>query len=260
MARVWITDGSVPVFSDTRRLRAAHKGLLGLPVRYEGFVDPEVPRGSAEITGTAEDVLFVEAEWCLEFPEGIDRHRDDPDGVDAATPVLLQGLIEGKWMNRLLDTRAWQPASLGNNVLADGRGIETTLGALEGSARAETAIEYELPGGGRQAYRTTADDLRGQNLLELVRDVLRTGEELDAIDLGAIGDEAATVNEPRRLKQALRPVPNPLNVLPHRAKERLVRTALAEGISLPPGTPARLTTTDGSGSVVGTAALTWRQA
>lgn len=253
MARVWITDGSVPVFSDTQRLRASHKGLLGLPVRYEGFVDPDVPRGSAEISGPADDVLFVEAEWFVEFPGGL------PATVDETTPVVLQGLIEGKWMNRLLGTRAWQPASLGNNVLADGPGISTTLGALEGDVQGETRVEYELPGGGRQSYRGSAAELAGENVLELVRDVLETGEELDAIDLGAIGDESATVNEPRRLKQAARPFPNPLNVVPHRAKERLVRAAIDDGIALPPGTPARLTTTGGSGAVVGTATLTWRQ-
>lgn len=252
MPKVWITDGSVPVFSDTRRLSASHKGLFGLPVRYEGFVDPDVPRGTAEISGSTEDVLFVEAEWFVEFPNGT------PTTVDRGTPIVLQGLIEGKWMNRLLGTRAWQPASLGNNVLADGPGIATTLGALEGAVQGETKIEYELPGGGRQSYRTTTADLREQNLLELIREVLATGEDVDAIDLGAFGDDAAVVNEPRRLKQAARPVPNPLNVLPHRAKERLVRTALADGISLRPGIPARLTTTDGSGAVVGTATLTWR--
>jgi hypothetical protein len=254
MARVWITDGSVPVFSDTRRLRASHKGLLGLPVRYEGFVDPDVPRGSVEISGSAEDVLFVEAEWFVEFPGG------RPLTVDEATPVVLQGLIEGKWMNRLLGTRAWQPASVGNNVLAEGHGIKTTLRALDGAARGETRIEYELPSGGSQAYVARAGELAGENILELVREVLATGEALDAIDLGAIGDESATVNEPGRLKQAARPLPNPLNVIPHRAKERLVRGAIADGIGLPPGTPARLTTTDGSGAVVGTATLSWRVA
>ena len=108
MARVWITDGSVPVFSDTERLKASHKGMLGLPVRYEGFVDPDVPRGSATVHGGAEDVLYVEAEWVVEFPEGIPA----PGAVIDSTPIVLQGLIEGKWMNRLLGTRAWQPASI----------------------------------------------------------------------------------------------------------------------------------------------------
>ena len=252
MAKVWITDGSVPVFSDTRRLKASHKGLLGLPVRYEGFVDPDVPRGSAAIDGSAGDVLFVEAEWFVAFRDGV------PQTVDDSTAVALQGLIEGKWMNRLLGTRAWQPASLGNNVLAEGPGIATTLGELEAGIQGETTIEYELAGGGPHVYRARASELVGQNILELVREVAGLGEELDAIDLGAIGDESATVNEPQRLKRALRPFPNPLNAVPHRAKERLVRTALADGIGVPPGTPARLTTTDGSGAVVGTASLTWR--
>ena len=267
MARVWITDGSVPVFSDTRRLRASHKGLLGLPVRYEGFVDPDVPRGSANVTGGDRDVLFVEAEWYVEFPEGIDRYLADADLVDRATPIVLQGLIEGKWMNRLLGTREWQPASIGNNVLAEGPGISTTVGALEREAAGATRVHYELEGGGKQVYVTSIADLRGQNVLGLLRDVLRAcredGEALDVINLGAIGESAATVNEPRRLKAALLddrvPLPNPLNMVPHRAKERLVRGAIADGISVPPGTPARLINVDAAGRLVGEATLTWRR-
>jgi hypothetical protein len=262
--RVWITDGSVPVFSDTRRLRASHRGLFGLPVRYEGFVDPAVPRGSAAIEGDRpDDALFVEAEWYVEFPEGIDRYLADPDSVAESTPLVLQGLIEGKWMNRLLGTRAWQPASLGNNVIAEGPGIATTVGALDGAGAGETRIEYELGGGRSQRHTASLADLRGQNIVDLLRDVLQAcrddGEALDGIDLGAIGDSAAVVNEPKRLKAALRPFPNPLGVLPHRVKERLVRGALADEISVPPGASVMLTTTDERGTAVGEATLTWHR-
>lgn len=265
VARVWITDGSVPVFSDTRVLSASHRGLLGLPVRYEGFVDPDVPRGSAKVKGGGGDVLFVEAEWCVEFTEGIDRYLVAPELVTRSTGIVLQGLIEGKWMNRLLGTREWQPASLGNNVLGKGPGISTTVGLLERGAAGATRVRYELERGGRQTYTTSVADLRGQNVLALLRDVLRVcrkdGEALDVIDLGAIGGSAATVNEPRRLKAALLddrvPLPNPKNMDPHRAKERLVRSAIAEGISVPPGTPVRLTTVDGAGGLAGEATLTW---
>ena len=110
---------------------------------------------------------------------------------------------------------------------------------------------------------TTIADLVGENVPELVREVVRIhterGELLDAIDLGANGERSAVVNEKARLKSAVRS-PNLLNLLPHRAKERLVRSALAENISVPPGTAVQLTTTDREGQVVGEATLVWRPA
>ncbi|HEY7149026.1 MAG TPA: hypothetical protein VH420_06235 [Gaiellaceae bacterium] len=255
MARVWITDGSLPVFSDTERLSASHRGFLGLPVRYEGFVDPEVAVGSAEVAGERpDDLLFAEAEWCVLLEDPL----TEPDD---ATPVVLQGLIEGKWMNRLLGTKAWRPASIANNVLASGPGISTSLGALASGA-GETRLSYHLPDGRTQEHVTTLGDLEGENVPELVREVVRLhaeqGERLDAINLGANGERAAVVNEKARLKAAVRS-PNPLNLLPHRAKERLVKRAIADGISVPPGTAVTLTTTDGAGQVVGDASLVWRQ-
>ena len=256
MPRIWITDGSLPVFSDTERLSTSHRGFLGLPVRYEGFVDPDVALGASEILGDRpDDALFAEAEWCVLL--------DDPlTEPDDSTPIVLQGLIEGKWMNRLLGTKAWRPASIANNVLAAGRGIPTTLGALE-DATGETRLTYALGEGRTQEHVTTIADLVGENVPELVREVVRIhaerGELLDAIDLGANGERSAVVNEKARLKGAVRS-PNLLNLLPHRAKERLVRSALAESISVPPGTAVQLTTTDREGQVVGEATLVWRPA
>jgi hypothetical protein len=254
MPRVWITDGSLPVFSDTERLETAHKGLLGLPVRYEGFVDPDVALGSTVVVGDRpDDVLFAEAEWCVLLEDPL----SEPDD---ATPIVLQGLIEGKWMNRLLGTKAWQPASIANNVLAAGAGISTTLGGLDTLA-GETRLTYRLGDGRTQEHVTTVADLRGENVPELVREVVRLcagrSERLDGIDLGANGERSAVVNEKARLKGAVRS-PNLLNLLPHRAKERLVRGAIADGIGIPPGTAVALTTTDGGGEVVGEAALSWR--
>lgn len=256
MPRVWITDGSLPVFSDTERLTTSHKGFLGLPVRYEGFVDPEVALGSSEIAGERpDDALFAEAEWCVLLEDPL----TEPDD---STAVVLQGLIEGKWMNRLLGTKAWRPASIANNVLASGPGIATTLGELE-SAAGETRLSYQLADGRTQEHVTTIADLHGENVPALVGEVVRLhagrGERLDGIDLGANGERSAVVNEKARIKAAVRS-PNLLNLLPHRAKERLVRRALAEGIGVPPGTPVTLTTTDGTGQVVGEATLVWRPA
>ena len=244
-ARVWITDGSLPVFSDTTRLQTAHPVLAGLHTRYEGFIDPAVARGSLQVArADAGDVLFVEAEWCVEFPDGV------PGSVDAETPIVLQGLIEGKWMNRLLGTRAWQPASIGNNVLAVGHGIRTTLGELEDDLGGEARIAYESTRAGRREHVTRSVDLAGHKLRALVEEVLALGEPLDAINLGALGLQAAVVNEQSRVLWAALPLP-----LAHRAKERLVWRALADGLGLRVSDSARLTVTDGAGSVVGEATL-----
>lgn len=255
MPSIWITDGSVPVFSDTLRLEATHPGLLGLPVRYEGFVDPEVPVGFVTVTGERRDVLFVAAEWCVSVPEGVRR-------VDERTPVVLQGLIEGNWMNRLLGTRAWQPATLGNNLLAAGDGISTTLGGLERDAVGKIRVEYRRVDCRTQVYTSTLADLRGHNVLGLVRDVLRVtdGFAPDWIDLGALGKHAAVVNEPRRMLLSALPFPDPRNVHPHRAKERLVQGALDEGMGVLPREPVTLTTTGAAGEVVGRGTLVWERA
>jgi hypothetical protein len=154
------------------------------------------------------------------FPDGAARYIDDPDRVDLATPVTLQGLIEGKWLNRLLGTTAWRAATLGNNLLAAGPGIATTLGAIEAGASGEIRVEYKCLRDGAQAtqvQKATLADLRGQNILGLVRAVLqfcrKTAQQIDAIDLGAIGPQAAIVSEPRRIASAMRlrsmPLPNP---------------------------------------------------
>jgi hypothetical protein len=250
-ARVWITDGSLPVFSDTHRLAAKHPALFGLKTRYEGFFDPAVERGSVELEAArVDDVLCLEAEWCV-LMDGL------PERVDESTPVALQGLIEGKWMNRLLGTKRWQPASVGNNLLADGPGIPTTLGALEGAAAGTIEIVYESVRGERRRHSSTVADLRGHNIVGLVGDVVdfcrRNGDHADAIDLGALGETAAVVNERARIKAAARPLP-----LPHASKERLVRQAIADGLGMQSGSEATIAVTDGSGARVGSGTLRWR--
>lgn len=245
VVRAWITDGSLPVFSDTTQLETAHPALAGITTCYEGFVDPAVARGSLELSRELPgDALFVEAEWCAVFPDG------PPADPSLDTPVVLQGLIEGKWMNRLLDTLAWQPASIGNNVLAAGPGIATTLGALGDGVAGEARIEYESERAGPRVLVARGSDLRGHNLPELVLEVLALGEQLDAIDLGALGSASAVVNEKARVLTASLPLP-----FAHQAKERLVWRALADGLALPPGDAAHLTVRDGGGATVGEGTL-----
>jgi hypothetical protein len=240
-ARVWITDGSLPKFGDTRRLQATHPAAFGLVAAYEGAVDPEVPVGSAEYRAQRlDDAFFAEAEWCVRFPDGA------PEEVLPETEIVVQGLLEGKWLNRLLGTRSWQAASIGNNLLADGPGIRTTVGAL-----ADTAgwVRVRFPGG---EHLSSLADLRGHNIRGLLADVLAAEPELDWIDLGAFGERSATVNEPARLKAAASP-------RPHRAKEKLIRRAIEDGVGVPPGTEAQLVVVDGRGEQVGSGTLVWRQ-
>jgi hypothetical protein len=253
-ARVWITDGSWPVFSDTTRLRAKHPALFFLRTRYEGFVDPAVPRGSASVRPErANDALYVEAEWVIEFPEGVDRYLAEPRLVDAATEITVQGMIEGKWMNRLLGTTAWRPASMGNSLIATGPGLATSVGALEWGEGGSMRLSYRTAGGALRTQQASVADLRGHNAVGLIREALRAcarnGGGLDAINLGAVGEGAAVVNERERFKRAAHP-------FAHVAKERLVRAALNEGLAVPPGGSASMVVVDAAGKVAGEGELT----
>ena len=253
-ARVWITDGSWPVFSDTTRLRATHPALFALRTRYEGFVDPDVPRGARSVRAERpDDALYLEAEWLVEFPEGIDRYLAEPGLVDAATEITLQGMIEGKWMNRLLGTTAWKPASLGNNLIAAGPGMLTSVGALDWGEGGSMRLAYRTAADAVQRHEASVTELRGHNAIGLIREALRAcaraGGGLDGINLGAVGERAAVVNERERFKRAAHP-------FAHVAKERLVRGALDEGLGLPPGSSASLVVVDAAGKLVGEGELT----
>lgn len=272
--RVWITDGSPIPFSDIEHLEASHRGMFGLRFPYKGLIDPAVPRGTATIeSARADDALVGEAEWAILFPGGAEPFLDDPHRLDAETALVLQGLVEGKWLNRLVGTAQWAPASLGNNVLAEGPGIRTTIRAIEAGEGGEMRVEHRYRRAGEVLTHeqcATLRDLRGQNLLGLVRAVLahcrESGQRVDAIDLGAIGPRSAIVAEPRRVAQALRfdgvPAPNPMNLLPSRRfemLERVVRHVLAEGVTDPPGDPILMRVFDAEGTIVGEGSLQWRR-
>ena len=79
------------------------------------------------------------------------------------------------------------------------------------------------------------------------------GETLDAIDLGALGDESAVVNEPERMRAAAQPIP-----LPHASKERIVARAIADGLGMRSGTEATIVVTGPDGAEAGRGTLTWR--
>ena len=63
---------------------------------------------------------------------------------------------------------------------------------------------------------------------------------MDAINLGAVGEGAAVVNERERFKAAAHP-------FAHVAKEKLVRAALDERLGLPPGSSAAMVVVDAAG-------------
>lgn len=117
--KIWITDGSGAPFADIATLPAHHPGMLGGEIPYKGALDENVPVGDATVfaAGPA-DCLVPEAEWCICIPGETDPFAADPDALTESTPIVMQGMIEGKWLNRLGQDLAWKPASLGNNLLA----------------------------------------------------------------------------------------------------------------------------------------------
>ena len=109
-------------------------------------------------------------------------------------------------------------------------------------------LSYRTAGGTLRTQQASVADLRGHNAVGLIREVLRAcardGMGLDAINLGAVGEAAAVVNERERFKTAAHP-------FAHVAKEKLVRAALDERLGLPPGSSAAMVVVDAAGTVVG---------
>ena len=103
-------------------------------------------------------------------------------------------------------------------------------------------------GGALRTQQASIADLRGHNAVGLIREVLRVcardGLGLDAINLGAVGEGAAVVNERERFKAAAHP-------FAHFAKKKLVRAAIDERLGVPPGSSAAMVVVDAAGTVVG---------
>ena len=145
-------------------------------------------------------------------------------------------------------TTAWRPASIGNSLIAAGVGLAASVGALEWGEGGSMRLSYRTAGGTLRTRHASVADLRGHNAVGLIREVLRAcagdGMSLDAINLGAVGEAAAIVNERERFKAAAHP-------FAHVAKEKLVRAALDERLGLPPGSSAAMVVVDAAGTVVG---------
>lgn len=243
---------------------------LGRPAPYRGCIDPDVSVGEVSISGTPDDVIVPEAEWCIAFPGDGRPYLEDPGRVGLTTPVVLPGIIEGKWLNRLLDTWAWRPASVGNNLLAAGPGIRTTLGAIDAGEVGLVLVTYQCRRKGQEqmrTQRTVLTDLRGQHMLELVRAVLEhcrsTGRAADWIDCSAQGAAAAVVNEPERMQAALRASGvRPAELTDGDALQRVVGAAIggivADGLAGLPDSAVEITVRDRQQTTVGQGRLLWR--
>jgi len=253
--KIWITDGSGAPFGDIAVLPASHPGTLGGEIPYKGALDGSVPVGNAIVFADSTADLFVpEAEWCICFPGATDPFIADPDSLTESTPIVMQGMIEGKWLNRFGGDLAWRPASLANNLLAIGPGIPGTLGGLEdGTMLGEIRVEYACQAG-RQAYTSTLGDLRGHNLLGLARAVFGYCRDqvlmVEAVDCSARGPASAWAEDRRFLQDVMAAA----GVTPDDLKEpdawrrlapEIAKIADSHGIIAEPGTSVHLAVTVG---------------
>jgi hypothetical protein len=265
IVKIWVTDGSGAPFADLVVLPAHHPGMLGGGIPYKGALDENVPVGNADVfaDGPA-DCLVPEAEWCICFPGETDRFAADPSALTESTPIVLQGMIEGKWLNRIGEDLAWKPASLGNNLLAQGPGITGTLARLEdGEMQGEIGVQYTCRAG-RQTLTTALADLRGHNLLGLVRAVFGhcRGQQLtvEAVNCSARGPASALAEDRRFLQQVMTAAgvtPPELSTLAawKRLAPEIAKIAIDEGLTVEPGRPIDIIVTAGA-DVVGRGQMT----
>lgn len=187
---LWMTDGSPVDFADTIEIEEAKtpESLLGGHV-YEGAVDPLVVFGTYQLPVDESAYVSVEAEWVLILP-------DTSGEIDLDTPVKLQGMIDGKYFAEFLENQThWLPASIGNNLIASGPGIETTLRAiLAGDVNATIELSYEDKWGLQQRFTSNSLSLAELPLLELVNGVLHRDGSVQYVNLGAIESSSAFVN------------------------------------------------------------------
>jgi hypothetical protein len=259
IVKIWITDGSAAPFGDIAVLPARHPGMQGGEIPYKGVLDESVPVGEAIVyaEGPA-DCLVPEAEWVICFPGGTDAFVADPDALTGSTPIVMQGLIEGKWLNRFDKDLAWRPASLGNNLLARGPGIPGTLASLEeGGMQGRLAVQYACPAG-RHTYSSTIADLRGHNLLGLARAVFAYCREqnlaVEAVDCSARGPASAFAED----RQFLQQVMTAAGVAPaelsgpdawRQLAPEISKIAIDQGLVVEPDTPMDLVVRAGADTV-----------
>lgn len=192
-ARLWMTDGSPVDFSDTHLLDSVMtpEDLLGSHA-YEGALDWSPYVGDTVLPVWRDSYLSLESEWVLVREEGF------TDYVDENTEVILQGMSDTKYFSEFQNSSShWVPASVGNNVVAQGQGIKTTIGALlAGEVDATVTIEFKDRWGRKRTYYSKSTSIAEMPVIELINEVIRTQPVvLTHINLGAIEDHSAWVND-----------------------------------------------------------------
>lgn len=189
---LWMTDGSPVVFKDTQKLESVltPASILGQQP-YEGAVDYLPAVGDTELLALQNHYVSLEAEWVLIKSDGF------TSPVDSSTEVILQGMADTKFFSAFYENQGlWQPASIGNNVIAEGFGIKTTLGELaNGEVNANLSIRYKDARGRQHEYKSNAQSISDLPLIEIINAVIDNNSDvITHINLGAIEDESAWVN------------------------------------------------------------------
>jgi hypothetical protein len=170
----------------------------------------------------------------------------------------MQGMIEGKWLNRLDHDLTWKPASLGNNLPARGPGIPGTLGSLDdGEMQGEIRIQHGCRAGNK-TYTAVLEDLRGHNLLGLARAVFGYCRErnltVEAVDCSARGPASALAEDRQflqRVMAAAEVTPDDLGGSDawRRVADEISKIAIDYGVIVEPGTPVDLVVSAGADTV-----------
>lgn len=210
----WITDGSPVVFSDTIRLKTETKKFIGHRRYFEGLIDDKIMLGTGSIPWE-EGGHDAELEWVLLFEKPISKII-----IDENTECVLQGMIEGKNLRKLLGTDqiAWAPASIGNNIIStkDGNqgseisGIKIKLDDLrKNQILATMKLTYKKEDGEHISERIVQSDvLCGLPIIEFLNDLKATASSIGfedgrVVNLGAWGDQSGYVNERKRQIKAM---------------------------------------------------------
>lgn len=268
---VWITDGSLPVFSDTHHLTTKTPKQLHLfSSNFEGLIDRQVMIGSGSIPWQ-QGGHDAELEWALCF--------DDPLAeieITEHTPCTLQGMIEGKNLQFLLGEKQipWSPASIGNNVIASADtsphdlsgGIRTTIGdILNQEIQATMRLSFRMENGSMLPERVVdISVLQDFPLLKFLHELQTKADAFHLtgcriINLGANGKDSGYVNNMQNiflsvLGEILLPLKG-FDNLSHRIRHRLVNELIMARKGMARGSDAALKVYDNKGNIVGQASL-----
>lgn len=286
---LWITESSLVEWEDTTKLdvhfNAGRLPLLlaeglgeGFADRYEGLVDPAAAVGGLMLPPGREG-LDVVPEWAVLFEAPLATLPP----IGPATPCVLQGAAEGRWLEELAKPGSvrWSEAALGNNLVARGKGIATTLGAISRGERevagARVFMHFPAVNGEMHLRSLSGSELVGIPVLELaaaVQQLAREGHEgaaaVQGMTFGCAGEIHAyaaeavlghrlpqTANLPRLLRKLLASDPALTARLLEEARCEAHRDALERGVHLRPGSPIVLTVAGADDVAVGEAAMSF---